>query len=139
MPTKGGDAGTGSAARTPTIATEGSVNQVRTLLQRNNIYVENDDAEKRGAQVYQKARNIVNGARKSIMTSETAEKLRLLTKKHETDNELTWLVNVWGVLLNDARWAQADDDLNAQEHISLSTGLRDYIPAGARNPPYAIK
>lgn len=86
-----------------------SVGQVRDLLERNNIYIQKPDANERGAQLIKKARNIVQATRKSILEIKTAEELQQLALLHESDNELTFLVNVWGVLLNKERWAKKTD------------------------------
>jgi len=86
-----------------------SVGQVRDLLERNNIYIQKPDATGRGAQLIRKARNIVEAPRKSILEIKTAEELQRLALLHESDNELTFLVNVWGILLNKERWARKTD------------------------------
>lgn len=98
--------GTGSGNKS---SSNESVGHVRSVLARNNIYIQKPDAAERGAQLIKKARNIVQAPRKSILEIKTAEELQRLALLHETDNELTFLVNVWGVLLNKERWAKKTD------------------------------
>ena len=86
----------------------GSVRGVRNLLSRNNILIKDLKAEERGQFLIQKARDIVKGARQSAMRSERAQELRYLANKHATDNELTFLVEVWRRLLNDTRQARPE-------------------------------
>ena len=68
-----------------------------------------------------KTRNIVLAPRKSILEPEVAVRLQRLAKDHEFDNELTFLVNVWGVLLSSERWARTvnaeEDEVEAVEWI----------------------
>lgn len=85
----------------------------RTL---QHLYIKRE-AESEDLRPSKKARDIVKRARKSFITIEKAEELRCLAIDHETNNELTLVVNVVGVLLNNARWAKANDDLDADEAI----------------------
>jgi hypothetical protein len=114
MPQKAGSA----ESKTTTIASDNSnVAQTRYILSQNHIYIEDEEAERRGAGLIKKAREIIKGGRKSDMDIEVAEDLRRVSRKHKSDNELTWLVNVWAILLNDTRWAKADDGMNDEEAI----------------------
>ena len=65
------------------------------------------------------------------MTMETAEKLRRLAREHEADTEFTYLVNVWGVLLNDERWARVTDDTidddDAKEWLEHRAWVKDFL------------
>jgi len=114
MPPKAGSA----ESKTTTTASDNlNVAQTRYILGQNHIYIEDDEAEQRGAGLIKKAREIIKGGRKSDMNIEVTDELRRVSRKHKSDNELTWLVNVWAILLNNTRWAKADDGINDGEAI----------------------
>ena len=105
--------------------------QVRSCLQRNNILIDDLDAEQRGGEIIRKANKIIKGPRNSSMTMETAEELRRLARKHKADTELTFLVKIWGVLLSDERWARVTDDTiddnDAKEWLEHRAWEQDYL------------
>lgn len=99
---------TRSAKETASTTDGQSVRGVRTLLRRNNLIIKDLKAEERGKDLIQKAQEIVKGARQSAMKTPTANELQFLANKHATDNELTFLVNVWKHLLGDTRQARPE-------------------------------
>ena len=108
-----------SASKKASTSTTETVNVAsgQLLLRQNNVHIKDPEAEIRGDQLIKHAKQIVKGARYSIMPPETAEELLRISRKHESSNELTWLVNVWGILLNKSRWVEADDGMDQEAAV----------------------
>ena len=122
------DTGTGTVTSS---SSEGSVGQVRSMLRRQNIYIDDDDAAERGKNIIKRAKKIVTGERKSVLSEDTAKELWSLSRRHSMDTGMTFLVNVWGVLLNQTRWARVTDETieadEAKEWIENRAWKKDFL------------
>ena len=102
----------GASSAVSSSAQTQSVAGVRKLLERNHIHIMSIPAAKRGAKVIEKAKAIVKGFRKSEMEIEIAHELVEMIIEDKTDDELTFLINVMKVLLNDTRLVKLDQKMD---------------------------
>ena len=76
-----------SDVREPTTAAD-----VRKALKRCRHYIDDPDAEKRGAAVIAAASKIVHGKRASIMSDGRADEIRNVINTYRNFNELTFVM-----------------------------------------------
>ncbi|KAI4265210.1 MAG: hypothetical protein L6R38_009585 [Xanthoria sp. 2 TBL-2021] len=83
-----------------------SVSEVRNMLMRNRMYVNDPEARKRGQILVKKAMEVIDERRISTMTGKEADKIRETLEFFSTKNEKTLLINLWGVLLKETRFSK---------------------------------
>lgn len=88
-----------------------SVASVRLLYMRNHIYIDDEEAEKSGANIIAHAKKIAKAFRKSKadFTVETGGKIRRAAVKGAQISELTMLVNVWMELIRKSRQKKVEN------------------------------
>ncbi len=86
-----------------TVSSIESVNRAFHVLELNNIFLENGDAKERGKDVIQEAKRIVKGPRHSEMSVPLSEALSKTASKLSMDDELTFMVGVWNLLIGTHR------------------------------------
>ena len=84
---------------------------VRLSYKRNHIYIDDEEAEKSGANIIAHARKIAKAFRKSKVnfTVETGGKIRRAAVKDAQISELTMLVNVWMELIRKSRLKKVEN------------------------------
>lgn len=80
-----------------------SVGAVRRVLEQNRLFINDRDAEIRGQKLIDEARSILKGFRRSAMSREQAVEAKKTVGEYATRDELTFLVNLWTILLNGTR------------------------------------
>ncbi|KAI4123843.1 MAG: hypothetical protein LQ341_007141, partial [Variospora aurantia] len=83
-----------------------SVSDVRNLLERNHMYVDDQGAATRGRSLVQKATAIIDERRLSKMTGEEADDILDTIRFHSTKNEKTLLINLWQLLVKKTRFCK---------------------------------
>lgn len=105
---------------------KGSVNSVRLLYERNHIYIDDEKAEKDGAEIITHATKIAKAFRKSraFYKPEFGRKIKNAAKKGAQISELTMLVKVWVELIKQSRQKKVEnapgevEDSNTGDAIS---------------------
>lgn len=105
MPSKK-DTSVGAATESSSV----SVSRAFQLLELNNIFVSNEDAEERGKDVIQEAKGIVKSPRHSQLTDAQAETVRKTASKLSMDDELTFMVGVWKLVIDIHRTVELKDE-----------------------------
>lgn len=95
-----------------------SVGAVRRVLEQNRLFINDRDAENRGQKLIDEAKTILKGFRRSVMSREHAAEAKKTIGEYATRDELTFLVNLWAILLNETRQLR-------EESASLMTGAEE--------------
>lgn len=97
-------------------------------LRRNYIFDALDtNGEQFGVDVVEAATSITQSSRKSTIGKEEQQYIKQTIRYHYHANEITFLLNLWKVLLKDTRQARATDSLTDEEWLTQSwmkDGLR---------------
>lgn len=87
-----------------------SVAGVRNVLERNRLYINDRDAETRGQALVDEAKGVLKGFRRSRLDHERAVEARKTVLEYATRDELTFLVNLWAILLDETRQVRKESD-----------------------------
>lgn len=98
MPVKK-DAGVGAT----TASSAESINRAFHVMKRNNIFLEKQDAKERGKGIIQEAKRIVNDHRHSVLSASQSEALSKTAAEMSLDDELTFMVGVWNLVIGTYR------------------------------------
>ncbi|KAL9593745.1 MAG: hypothetical protein Q9219_007404 [cf. Caloplaca sp. 3 TL-2023] len=106
------------------------VNEVRSMLARNRMFINDQGAVERGKALIKKATEIIDDRRNSKMTDETASNIFETIQAYSTKNEKTLLVNLWQLLINDTRFckkklASGDEEcLSPAEEVEVAEWIK---------------
>jgi len=91
-----------SSGATTESSTE-NVSRAFQILKLNNVFVDSKDAEERGKELIQEAKKIVRGPRLSAINDAQAETIREAASELSLDDELTFMVGVWKLVIHTHR------------------------------------
>lgn len=81
-----------------------NISEVRRLLRNNKLEIEDEKAyNHRGTAIKSEVKKIIQGGRGSTMREESREDLHEVCRDFATSNELTFIVELWGILLHKTR------------------------------------
>lgn len=108
--------------------TDSSVNVSRAfqILNFNNIFVDNEDAAERGKDVIQEAKKIFKAARHSQITDDQAEMIRKTASELSMDDELTFMVGVWKLVIGTERTVELKDKQDQKEYVERAW-VKDHL------------
>lgn len=95
-----------------------SVSEVRSMLTRNRMVVDDAEARVLGQPLIDKAIDIMDDRRNSELSDKKAGKIVETMKFYSTKNETTMLINLWSLLVNEKRFCKMK--LASGEEESLS-------------------
>ncbi|KAL9096804.1 MAG: hypothetical protein Q9163_006405, partial [Psora crenata] len=109
----------------PTMA-EGSIRQIRRVLERNNIYIDNEEARHVGTALIQQAKTVLDQKRGSDWSSDKAAHKRLSIVKYSNENERTFLIKLLNTLVGDKRHVP-DREMTQAERVECQNWIaRDW-------------
>ncbi|KAL8899313.1 MAG: hypothetical protein Q9207_006261 [Kuettlingeria erythrocarpa] len=95
-----------------------SVSEVRDMLRRNRMYVEDPEAAVRGQMLVKKAKEIIDERRASKMTGEEVDRIVESLQFYSTKNEKTLLINLWQLLVKKTRFCKMKLPSGEEEILS---------------------
>ena len=119
-----------ASSRTDT-SVEMTVSETRTLLNRNRLYLFNNDAQERARNIIQAGNKIRGRKRSSTMSAPISEALVQTIKKYANKGERTFMFHLWKALVNDTRQV-LEHELSPESDPALSKWFakawdKDYI------------
>ena len=95
-----------------------SVSDCRKMLQQHRMFIEDPEADQRGAALFKKARNILTNQRRSLMTNKAAARIIETLRFYSVKNEKTLLINLWQLLVNDFSLCKKKQSSGEEEILS---------------------
>ena len=116
-----------------TASSVGSVHRAFHIMELNNIFLEKDDAKQRGNHIIQEAKSIVKGARYSVMSVSQSEELSKTTSEMSMDDELTFMVGVWSLVISTHRTVEYVNEVDKIFLVDRAWG-KDTLKYNWRSP-----